>query len=78
MNPKYELVNCKTCGCKANELDWTGALEISGRTWQYTYVSCSNEDCHQEVSANHDTSAIGYMDVSEQVAALWNTMNTFK
>ena len=76
MGLRYKLVPCKACGSPPNDIDWTGALEISGATWQTTYVNCSNEDCHQEVSACHNTSAIGYVDVSDQVVDLWNIMNT--
>ena len=69
---------CPMCGSPA-KIDWTGASEMYGKTWQTMYVMCSKQfdphccmDLSLEVDADYVESA------EDELIECWNKLRSRK
>lgn len=69
---------CTRCGSPA-KIDWIGASEMHGKTWQTMYVMCSaKNDEHCCMSLNLESDADYITDAQDALVECWNKLRSRK
>jgi hypothetical protein len=73
ISPAYAVLLDCPCGQPALDVDWTGATEYGGKTYQTCWVTCTS--CDTDVSINVNTDLENDSKLYEQIVFdAWNKL----